>query len=153
MKAIFSWFIISAFVAGCATKPQTAPGKNAKIYYEGTGSEHDVKRFGRPQGNDSRGHAPDALGRVDEFMVEDSVPLFIAGDQCGLSSRRLHFPTSAVPLLDGLHIVDRPLGHGFRVRDEGVGFGGRAFRWKLLSRHLIKILATGQVTRKALKGL
>jgi hypothetical protein len=50
MKANFLWFIISVFMAGCATKPQAASPESAKgkkVYYEGTGSEHDVKRFGQ----------------------------------------------------------------------------------------------------------
>jgi hypothetical protein len=50
MKAKFLWVIIGVFVVGCATKPQAAPpeqAKSAKVYYEGTGSDHDVKRFGK----------------------------------------------------------------------------------------------------------
>jgi hypothetical protein len=48
MKAKFLWVIISVFVVGFATKPQAAPpeqAKSAKVYYDGTGSERDVKRF------------------------------------------------------------------------------------------------------------
>jgi hypothetical protein len=44
------WFMIGVLLAGCGTKPQASalkPEKSARVYYEGSGSEHDVKRFGK----------------------------------------------------------------------------------------------------------
>jgi hypothetical protein len=50
MRPISSWIMICVFLTGCATKPQapaTKPGQRAKVYYQGIGPEHDVKRFGK----------------------------------------------------------------------------------------------------------
>jgi hypothetical protein len=50
MKPTSSWVIIGVFLTGCVTKPQapaTKPGQSARVYYQGTGAEHDAKRFGK----------------------------------------------------------------------------------------------------------
>ena len=48
MRANLVWLIVSVFLTGCTTTQQAAPAepeKNAKVYYQGKGSERDVRRF------------------------------------------------------------------------------------------------------------
>jgi hypothetical protein len=74
MKVKLSFLVICLYLAGCSNKPQSPlaeTAKGAKVYYEGTGSERDVKRFGQffdiALGDNDLVHA-DSLANADIVM-------------------------------------------------------------------------------------